>query len=163
VVVSPGYLGGYTDDSLRITVTPLNHDGQFPANGVDEIIITLPEYMGTMSEVTDNGDGTYTAWLHAPDDECIRDSVFVSVSAGGQMTDINHHPRIYIYLCGDADHTCSISILDVTYLINYIYKGGPEPNPPEAGDPNGDGNTNILDITYLINFMYKGGSPPVCP
>jgi len=163
VVVSSDYLGGYTDDSTLITVTPLNHDSQSPANGVDEVIITISEYMGTMSEVIDNGDGTYSAWLHAPDDDCIRDSVFMSVSAGGQLTDVNHHPKIYIYECGDPDASCSISILDVTHLINYIYKGGSVPYPLEAGDTDGNGNTNLLDVVYLINYMYKGGPAPVCP
>jgi len=67
------------------------------------------------------------------------------------------------YVCGDADRNMSINILDVTFLINYLYKGGPAPEPEEAGDANGDGNINILDVTYLINYLYKGGEPPICP
>jgi uncharacterized protein (TIGR02145 family) len=30
--------------------------------------------------------------------------------------------------CGDVNNSGSINILDVTYLINYIYKGGPAPD-----------------------------------
>jgi len=66
------------------------------------------------------------------------------------------------FVCGDADGNANINILDVTYLINYLYKGGPPPDPEEAGDANGDGNINILDVTYLINYLYKGGPEPVC-
>nr|MBN2277964.1 hypothetical protein [candidate division Zixibacteria bacterium] len=67
------------------------------------------------------------------------------------------------YVCGDANASGSVNILDVTYLINYLYKAGPAPLPPEAGDANGNGAINILDATYLINYLYKSGPAPVCP
>jgi hypothetical protein len=64
---------------------------------------------------------------------------------------------------GDPNGNVTINILDVTYLINYVYKGGPAPKPYAicSGDPNGNCVVNILDITYLINFVYKGGPAPV--
>ena len=63
---------------------------------------------------------------------------------------------------GNANGDGVINILDVTYLINYLYKGGPAPIPYAicSGDANCDCIVNILDVTYLINFLYKGGSPP---
>ncbi|PKK82237.1 MAG: hypothetical protein CVT49_14785 [candidate division Zixibacteria bacterium HGW-Zixibacteria-1] len=163
VTVSSDHLGGNTDDSALITVTPLNHTGQPPTNGVNEVIITNLSYMGPISEVADNGDGTYSAWLHADDDYCSKDTIFVSISAGGQLTDVNQHPTIYMYECADANHNCAINILDATYLISYLYKGGNAPIPLESGDINGNGSINLLDISYLINYMYKGGPGPVCP
>jgi len=48
-------------------------------------------------------------------------------------------------------------------MFNYLYKGGPAPEPVEAGDANGSGGINILDVTHIINYLYKGGEPPVCP
>lgn len=65
-------------------------------------------------------------------------------------------------VCGDVNGDASINILDVTYVINYLYKGGPPPDPPEAGDVNNSGDINILDVIYLINYLYKGGPEPVC-
>jgi len=64
---------------------------------------------------------------------------------------------------GDANGNLVINILDITYLINYLYKGGPAPIPYEicSGDPNANCAVNILDITYLINFLYKGGPLPM--
>jgi hypothetical protein len=62
--------------------------------------------------------------------------------------------------CGDADGSTAINLLDVTYLINYLYKGGPPPTPECAGDVNETSTVNILDVTYLINYLYKGGPPP---
>jgi Dockerin type I domain len=67
------------------------------------------------------------------------------------------------YLCGDANGNGLLNIQDITYLINFLYKMGPDPDPLKAGDPNGNSIVNIQDITYLINFLYKGGPAPICP
>jgi len=67
------------------------------------------------------------------------------------------------YVCGDAGGDETVNILDVTYLINYLYKGGPAPEYPEAADVNSDAVINILDVTYLINFLYRDGPEPSCP
>jgi hypothetical protein len=63
---------------------------------------------------------------------------------------------------GEADGIPPINILDIVYLINYKYKGGPIPTPYEFcnGDPNCDCDVNILDIVYVINYKYKSGSAP---
>jgi len=67
------------------------------------------------------------------------------------------------YVCGDADHDGIVNLLDVTYLIKYLYNSGPDPVPSSAGDANGSGTSNLLDITYLLDYLYKGGPGPVCP
>ena len=67
------------------------------------------------------------------------------------------------FTCGDANTDRKINGLDITFLINYLYRGGPEPYPCDAGDENGDHVMNILDVTYLINFLYKHGPDPICP
>jgi hypothetical protein len=65
---------------------------------------------------------------------------------------------------GDVNADNLINLLDITYLINYIYKGGPVPEPEyAAGNVNGIEGLNLLDITYLIAFIYRDGPPPVCP
>lgn len=66
------------------------------------------------------------------------------------------------YVCGDANGSGAVSILDVTYLLSYLYKDGPAPNPLSAGDANGNGMVNILDATYLLSYLYKKGPAPVC-
>ncbi|MCP4631839.1 MAG: hypothetical protein GY855_02855 [candidate division Zixibacteria bacterium] len=67
------------------------------------------------------------------------------------------------FLCGDLNDDENIDILDIVYLINYKYKGGPPPDPLESADVNYDEEINILDIVYLINFKYKAGDDPDCP
>ena len=66
------------------------------------------------------------------------------------------------FICGDVNGNQLVNIQDVTYLINFLYKGGPAPIPPLSGDVNASGITNIQDVTYLINFLYKGGPAPHC-
>lgn len=67
-----------------------------------------------------------------------------------------------LYNCADVNGSGGLNILDVTYLIGYLYKGEPGPLPPSTGDVDGNGIDNILDITYLIAFLYKSGPAPVC-
>ncbi|MCX6829303.1 MAG: M12 family metallo-peptidase [candidate division Zixibacteria bacterium] len=67
------------------------------------------------------------------------------------------------YLCGDVNNSGVVNIQDITYLISYLYKGGPAPVPVwKVGDVNNSGIVNIQDITYLISYLYKGGPAPHC-
>jgi hypothetical protein len=63
---------------------------------------------------------------------------------------------------GDANNNNVVNILDVTFTIAFLYKGGPLPSCPGEIDSNGNGITNILDVTYTIAFLYKSGMSPVC-
>lgn len=67
------------------------------------------------------------------------------------------------FICGDTDSSGAVNILDVTRLIDYLYKGGAAPDPIESGDVNNSGSINLLDVTRLINYLYKDGPPPQCP
>ncbi len=66
------------------------------------------------------------------------------------------------YICGDASDDGQVNLLDITYLINYLYSGGSPPVEPEAADVNNDGNINLMDVTWLIQYLYKDGAEPVC-
>jgi len=63
-------------------------------------------------------------------------------------------------VAGDCNNSGQTNALDVTYLINFLYKHGPAPIPAQAGDVNCNGVTNALDVTYLINYLYKHGAQP---
>jgi hypothetical protein len=73
------------------------------------------------------------------------------------------HNGGFYWGCGDVDGDGSINILDITYLINNIYKNGPEPPVPEFADVNSDTSVDILDIVFLIGYLYKSGLQPQCP
>lgn len=81
----------------------------------------------------------------------------------GTRNDMGAFPTGPPFLCGDADGSRSVNILDVAHLIRFLYKDGPAPVPYEAGDADGSGNIDLMDITYLVNYLYKGGPAPICP
>ncbi len=64
------------------------------------------------------------------------------------------------YMCGDADGSLSLSISDVVYLINYIFSGGPAPDPMQSGDADCSGAVTISDAVLLINYIFSGGPAP---
>ncbi len=70
------------------------------------------------------------------------------------------------YLCGDANNDGNKNLIDILYIIDFIYNDGPQPYPiMQAGDMNNDGDINLLDILYLIDNIYgtPPGPDPVCP
>ncbi|HEX9911644.1 MAG TPA: dockerin type I repeat-containing protein, partial [candidate division Zixibacteria bacterium] len=64
------------------------------------------------------------------------------------------------YLRGDANSDKKTTVSDVVFLINYLFKGGPAPEPVYLGDVNCDGKVTVSDVVYLINYLFKGGPPP---
>ena len=64
---------------------------------------------------------------------------------------------------GDSNFDGSITILDLTYIVDFVFRGGAEPIPiKEAGDFNCDFSTNILDLTKTVDYIFRGGSLPPC-
>jgi len=71
--------------------------------------------------------------------------------------------RISSGICGDALDNGAINMLDITYIIDYLYLGGPEPYNIRLADVNGDCLINVIDVTYLIIYLYMDGPEPDCP
>jgi parallel beta-helix repeat protein len=72
------------------------------------------------------------------------------------------YPLMAPFICGDANDDGEVNIGDVVYLIGYLYRGGPSPDPVSLGDPNGDATIDIGDVVYLINYLFRSGPPPGC-
>ena len=67
-------------------------------------------------------------------------------------------------LRGDASGNGGISLPDIIYLTNYVFKGGGAPKYC-TGDVNHDGKVNLPDIMFLVNRIFRFGpapSPPTC-
>ncbi len=64
--------------------------------------------------------------------------------------------------CGDANGDTMISISDAVFIINFIFQGGPPPDPTCLGDSNATGSVNISDAIFLISHIFGGGPRPNC-
>ncbi len=66
------------------------------------------------------------------------------------------------YTCGDANEDGTVNILDIVFIIYYLYKGGPAPDPVVSADADGNGLINLMDVIYIRNYLYKAGAAPIC-
>jgi len=69
------------------------------------------------------------------------------------------------FTCGDANGDKKINVGDAVFIISYIFRNGPAPNPLEAADANCDNKINVGDAVYLISYIFRGGPAPCanCP
>jgi len=76
-------------------------------------------------------------------------------SANGNNSDSSCCIGIRGDLNGDGQEG---KVLDLTYMINDIFRGGPPPACLMEGDLNIDGQpSTVLDLTYLVNWIFRGG------
>ncbi len=93
----------------------------------------------------------------------ISDDQYTSEGEGFYLDDVRIEKEIFPWIYGDINCDMAINISDVVLLINYLFKGGPEPVPELlAGDANCDGQVTISDVIHLINYLFKSGPPPGC-
>ncbi len=65
-----------------------------------------------------------------------------------------------VFVSGDANADQAVSIADVVYIINYIFTGGPAPDPLEAADADCSGAVSIADAVYIIEYIFSSGPAP---
>lgn len=66
------------------------------------------------------------------------------------------------WICGDVDGSGAINLLDATFIVSYMYKGGEEPAAMQSADVDNSGAVNLLDVTRMIAFLYKSGPALDC-
>jgi hypothetical protein len=150
------------DNCADVTITASPPSGSFFDVGEHEISVTAEDAAGNSSNcmfhvtVTLNdpdGDGIPN-W----DDNCPDESNPDQADADGD--DIGD---VCDWRYGDPNRDDHINIADVVYLITYVFKAGPSPDPVKSGDANCDARVNIADAVFLINYVFTGGPVPSCP
>jgi hypothetical protein len=100
-----------------------------------------------------NGDGfddviAGAMWYDDPVYHIGKAYILTLASCFGNRGDINHDGS-------DAD------VMDLTFLIDRIFRMGAEPSCPDEADVNSDGiSVNILDLTFLVDYIFRGGVAP---
>jgi len=67
----------------------------------------------------------------------------------------------WTWTLGDVNHSHSTDIVDLTFMVDRFFRGGPAIVPSKVGDLNGDCALNILDLTYMVDRLFRGGPVPV--
>lgn len=108
-------------------------------------------------------DGLYdVAVAHA----YYRDTLVVGVTvADGDTTSLDVVLAFECpYVAGDANADQSgPDVADLTYLVDYLFNGGPAPPLPSAADVDGSGGINVADVSYMVDYLFNGGPAPQCP
>jgi len=111
-----------------------------------------PYTSGAQAEVFHTWDsvGTYPARVRARDTDLNT----------GEWSAIDN---VYIVACGDINADgIGPNIADLTYLVAYLFGGGPPLPWEDAGDVNASGGINVADLTYMVAFLFGGGSDRDC-
>ncbi|MFH1373198.1 MAG: SBBP repeat-containing protein [bacterium] len=65
---------------------------------------------------------------------------------------------------GDADGSGAIDVGDLTYMVAFLFIGGPFPPCYAEADTDSNGSVDVGDITYMVAFLFMAGPAPVpCP
>jgi Peptidase family C25/Subtilase family/FlgD Ig-like domain len=62
---------------------------------------------------------------------------------------------------GDASNDCGFNIADVTFLMSWVFSGGPAPAIPNNADMDRSCAVNIADATYGVARIFSGGPAPL--
>ncbi|MEK7775683.1 MAG: dockerin type I repeat-containing protein [Candidatus Zixiibacteriota bacterium] len=65
---------------------------------------------------------------------------------------------------GNANMIGAVNVVDVTFLVDYLFRQGPTPPCKEEANVNGDASINVVDLTALVQYLFAGGAgPAMCP
>ena len=80
----------------------------------------------------------------------------------GNWSEVSNIYTNAYFLCADANSDGSINLMDIVFLLYFLYRHGTAPEQLANCDVNFDGAVNLMDITYLMTYLYRAGPPPLC-
>ncbi|MFH1374399.1 MAG: hypothetical protein ABII79_11445 [bacterium] len=89
-----------------------------------------------------------------------------SIDGSKIVSEMSNEDSVQVGCCnhdgirGDADYTMGVDVGDLTYLVAYLFQGGPAPPCMEEGDVDGSGGIDVGDLTWLVSYLFQGGPPP---
>ncbi|MGH8016485.1 MAG: dockerin type I repeat-containing protein, partial [Candidatus Zixiibacteriota bacterium] len=126
------------------TVTPVTTEILPSVNGYNgdvlRIEVALSDFLRTYMPVWDTLHGDYIV------DAGLNDGLSLQVT--GEVT-ITGHRR------GDINSDDAVNILDLTLLVDYLFRGRRLPLPTEPADLDANGAVNILDLTRLVDYIFR--------
>jgi len=143
------YLGMASYYDLRYSTLPVDSDTaswwELANMAIDEPVPSEPGSVDSCQVSGLSAESTYYFIIRACDD----------------VGFCSHFSNIaYSGLPGDVDLDGEVSIEDIVFIVQYLLKGGTNPDVLASVDVNGDCLVNIVDVVYLVNYLLKGGIAP---
>ena len=88
-----------------------------------------------------------------PDDECCPDT------RCNQHGTFGIQPGASVFH-GSANGDSRLDLADAVYLLNWLFRGGPDLPCQLAGDANGDCALDESDAIFIINYLFLDGDAP---
>jgi len=142
------------------TTQDVNNDGE-----KDDVVKIPNPYLGIYQvRVVPTDTGQFSAGIRIDGNDQVQ--LASNVVIPSTDTTFEYQAEVFPTLRGDMNSDTKINLIDIIFLVNYIFKSGPASNPLALSnlncDKKGDGtdNINLQDIIYLVNYIFKAGPHP---
>ncbi len=158
------YFGDFSEGYLPSDIVPATvriNDSIVPTSW--EILTSYPGFAGEVMEIV------FTVKEFLQSYGIFFDTTLQSFSVSGEFNDsspfgVNGRVTLIGHVSGDLNNDGMVNVADLTYLVDYLFAGGPAPLVSGVADTDGNCTTNVGDVSYLVNYLYFAGPAPVsCP
>lgn len=152
---TPGELEASCPEKILIGSHDVEVTVQNSGTPVDQALVCLSKNPHVYSRETTSEQGIALCSFEVPD----TGQISVVVTAKNYLP-YQGSIQVVSFFPGDSNGDGNISLVDVVFVINYLFNSGEASNPPERSDVDCDGEVNLTDVVYLINYLFRGGSEP---
>ncbi len=128
-----------------------------------------PEFIDVDDSVHTISYSDYPGWLSAQNDSLVgmapdvRVLTGFSVEIADEYSSDSQNVTVLVYICSDInDDGDGPNVVDLTYLVEYLFFDGTPPPILEAANVDGEGGVNVADLSYLVEYLFFEGSEPIC-
>ena len=150
--------------AFTVYVNELIVGGQFTTAG-GAASNYIASWDGTNWSTMGTGLNNFVHALHVYNNRLIVGGAF-TVAGGKQAKNLAYWIKLGEDCCvgnrGDVNYDgVDANILDLTVMVDRIFRGGASPVCAGESDINSDGApANILDLTFLVDRVFRGGPAP---
>jgi hypothetical protein len=149
----------------------LDRKKELPASTEERLLFWLPVYprddtpAGTLISLTltDGPDGDGVGPNRFRNDLPYRgETTYQAISPGRLVSGAVHVTRSFSRGDSNADGN-QLDLGDGVYILQYLFRSGPEPLCLDAADVNDQGGVNMSDAVYVLQHLFADGPAPPPP